>query len=348
MDAVSQILMIISGIGVFNSLFFILFILTEKKGNQYLNRLFSIVILFFTLRIATSVVFYFSETLADFIPNIGFAAFFCIGPSIYIYFRNSFSDNQKLNYFQLIHYLPALFLLIYSFIIEYSPCNLWWNVGCSLNVIHFFVYWVLSGFLLYKFNKDNQNQTKQIPKQNWYLSLYIFFGLIWLAYFLHYPIKLGHYINGALVYSITIYFIMYQWFNLKRKNKLPHDKISVISTQLNQPKIAEIDKKIQKLIDSEKVYKSPDLTMPQLAKLLGIYPYQLSNFINNHYQKNFNDFINYFRIEEAKQMMIQDKDQKLTITHIAYEVGFNSISSFNYAFKKNEKQTPSAYWKSLK
>ncbi len=59
----------------------------------------------------------------------------------------------------------------------------------------------------------------------------------------------------------------------------------------------------------------------------------------------FNDFINYYRIQDAKKMLLDEDNKNYTISSIAFDTGFSSLSSFNSAFKKIEGKTPSSYRK---
>lgn len=80
-----------------------------------------------------------------------------------------------------------------------------------------------------------------------------------------------------------------------------------------------------------------------LAKEIGITPPQLSEFINSYFDMNFNSFINKYRVEEAKKIILENSDK--TILNIAFEVGFNSLSVFYKAFIKFENITPAAFRK---
>jgi len=75
--------------------------------------------------------------------------------------------------------------------------------------------------------------------------------------------------------------------------------------------------------------------------MLSILPLHLSQIINERCGKNFTDFINSYRLIEAKKKLSSKEYKHLTIMSIAQECGFNSISSFNTAFKKQNHCTPS-------
>ncbi|MBC2838694.1 AraC family transcriptional regulator [Robiginitalea sp. SC105] len=94
---------------------------------------------------------------------------------------------------------------------------------------------------------------------------------------------------------------------------------------------------------SGKPYLDPHLTLKDLAAQLGMPSRQLSTLINAELGKSFFDLINGYRIEEAKRILRESSDPKLTILEVMYEVGFNSKSSFNTAFKKYTGSTPSAF-----
>jgi len=93
----------------------------------------------------------------------------------------------------------------------------------------------------------------------------------------------------------------------------------------------------------EKPYFEGDLTLQKLADRLSISPHHLSQIINDKIGQNFFDFINSYRIEEAKKLLLDPRGELLTILAISEETGFNSKSSFNNAFKKYTGQTPSQF-----
>lgn len=89
----------------------------------------------------------------------------------------------------------------------------------------------------------------------------------------------------------------------------------------------------------------PDITLDMLANELNIPAKNLSITLNRQFNKNFYEFINDYRIEEAKLLLAQDENRDKTITEIYLEVGFNSKSVFNTFFKKSVGLTPSQFRK---
>lgn len=76
---------------------------------------------------------------------------------------------------------------------------------------------------------------------------------------------------------------------------------------------------------------------------MGIAAKDLSMIINRHFNLNFYEFVNGYRIEEAKKRLLDPANKSKTITDIYLEVGFNSKSVFNTFFKKLVGKTPSEY-----
>ena len=97
------------------------------------------------------------------------------------------------------------------------------------------------------------------------------------------------------------------------------------------------------LMQSEQVYLNPELTLPRLAALIECPINHLSQVINSGFNMSFFDYLNQYRIEEAKKLLCLEEGQLQAILSIAFEVGFNSNSAFYAAFKKSSGQTPAQY-----
>jgi len=100
---------------------------------------------------------------------------------------------------------------------------------------------------------------------------------------------------------------------------------------------------VKKYVLESELYLEPSLTIQELSKQVSIPVRDLSLLINRYSNQHFFDFINEFRIEKAKQIMKDPSNKKLTILEILYQVGFNSKSSFNTAFRKFTNQTPTSF-----
>ena len=116
------------------------------------------------------------------------------------------------------------------------------------------------------------------------------------------------------------------------------------ATTVSDDKKEKILENLEKLFDGEKIYIKPDLTLNKLAKHLSTNRVYLSQVINDEFGKNFNDYINRYRVNEAMLILSNpNKTMKFSIEAIAREAGFNSKSSFNLYFKKYAGITPSKF-----
>lgn len=101
--------------------------------------------------------------------------------------------------------------------------------------------------------------------------------------------------------------------------------------------------KVLDVVVHQKKYQNPELTLTDLAKVLNTNPSFLSKVINQSFEMNFNDFINFYRVEEVKQKLQDKANANLTIMSIAYDAGFNSKATFNRAFKKLTGKNPKEF-----
>ena len=103
----------------------------------------------------------------------------------------------------------------------------------------------------------------------------------------------------------------------------------------------EIVERIEQDFIKKEKYLEFELTLKNIANEIGYSSKKTSFVINEHYKRNVSDFINYHRIEKAKELLISPTDK--TIIEIAYEVGFNSKATFNRAFTKFTQLSPSEF-----
>lgn len=97
---------------------------------------------------------------------------------------------------------------------------------------------------------------------------------------------------------------------------------------------------LEHTMSEKKLFLDPAFNLEMLAKQLEWSPRTLSSLINRYYECNFYEFVNKYRIEEAKRLMLDEAHKNSTILDIMYEVGFNSKTTFNSCFKKQVGTTP--------
>jgi AraC-like DNA-binding protein len=104
--------------------------------------------------------------------------------------------------------------------------------------------------------------------------------------------------------------------------------------------------RILQTMTSEKLYLHTELTLSELADKLQSNHSVISSVINTAFEKNFNDFVNEFRVHLFTEKVKDPKLKHLTLLALAFECGFNSKSTFNRAVKKVTGQMPSEFLKS--
>ncbi|UAB75353.1 helix-turn-helix domain-containing protein [Mesoflavibacter sp. SCSIO 43206] len=118
-----------------------------------------------------------------------------------------------------------------------------------------------------------------------------------------------------------------------------------ISKPFNDSEIKEYKSILENFIKKNKPFLNPNLSLKELGGSIDLHPNKLSWLLNTEFNKNFNDFINYFRLNHFKTIALDPKNSHLTILGLAYDSGFNSKSVFNTYFKKAEGITPRVWMK---
>ncbi|MFY9243573.1 MAG: helix-turn-helix domain-containing protein [Polaribacter sp.] len=190
-------------------------------------------------------------------------------------------------------------------------------------------------------------------------SAYVFWisGII-IAIALDYKEFIYAYYPLRILTTILIYWVGYQallQLRLLKERKDLREKLNFPSINNKEVEISEAkdaDKKllfdkIETLLTKKKLFTQPKLTVEFLANEVDVNSNKLSNCIYLFSEKNFNDYINEYRIELAKKLLIDKTYKNYTITSIGLESGFNSKSSFYHTFKKQTGLTPSEYQKSV-
>ena len=116
---------------------------------------------------------------------------------------------------------------------------------------------------------------------------------------------------------------------------------------LNSERMDEYILRLKNLMDHEKLYLEPDLTLPILAKRVDCSVNHLSQVVNAGFSMSFFDFLNSYRVQEAKTILSDGKDSPKSILDVSFAVGFNSNSAFYAAFKKATGVTPAQFRRSI-
>lgn len=206
---------------------------------------------------------------------------------------------------------------------------------------------------------DEFSFTENIDLQWLKLILYFFMALSFVSLSTHIisdliPLIPFSQADNLLFLSLSLAILFIGYFGIKQQAIYPRHiesplsySISTAESKSRNKDFQEEKARLEELLKSQKLYLRPRLSLDELAQEMNMSSNQLSQLINEGFQKSFYDLINEMRVDEVKAK-IQDLDYAhLSLLGIGLESGFNSKSSFNLIFKKFSGQTPSQYRKNF-
>lgn len=125
--------------------------------------------------------------------------------------------------------------------------------------------------------------------------------------------------------------------------KIETEKTRYALSRIQGLDLDRIFRDMQRLMEEDHIFADEGLSLSSLSEKLSISPQQLSEILNTKMNKTFYEYVNEFRINEAKRLLIEQPEDK--ISYIALKAGFNSISSFYNAFHKATGESPGGYRK---
>jgi AraC-like DNA-binding protein len=366
----------ISLITIFIMLLFAFFLLTVNTKNKLSNRLFAS----FLMVTAFDLSSFFTDTYFE--TNLNFEIFrmtisLLIMPIFYLYVKAVCHSDFRLKPKHLtliipfvitnLVFIPRFYLattIERIYIYEHFKQMLEIRFFYILGELQYILYIILVFKVLKKYKEiylENYTNTNN-SSYKWLFQMTVFFLIAHCIVFFKSLIRYTDYnvfLNASNVIIGTIALIISCWFVLKALNNPDLFKgvdsnmllvnEAVVSTEkesFQTPKSVEIASQIElveKYVLENEPYLEPSLTIQELSKQVNIPVRDLSILINHHINQHFFDFINEYRIQKAMQILKNPSKSKLTILEILYEVGFNSKSSFNTAFKKHTNQTPTEF-----
>jgi AraC-like DNA-binding protein len=195
----------------------------------------------------------------------------------------------------------------------------------------------MSAFVLLPTAKKMNVQRLSLTDDNtWLLSVFLGNATIWLAYF---TASYTSYIVGALSFSFVFLLMLLVFIKSREsqiKQHIKYENKKIIDTDADS-----LITQLAEIMQEKELYKDANITMPQVAKSLGISTPYLSQLLNDNCKKPFSLFINEYRIEAAKSLLLEEK--RMSMDLIAEQCGFNSQSTFYSTFKKIVASTPAKY-----
>lgn len=373
MNGSFQIIDFIVIIGVFQGLFLSFTLQKIINKNRKANQILSLLLLIVTVMLLGRFLYFkiFSPTLFHYSLLID-SIIFLFGPLLLRYFKVFlFKEPEKKNILYYIHFLPFILMLLFglsTLLIHNAQTFYNKNINGDYNSFYNFIiisaillnaYYVFSCFTIltrYKKLEKESFSFKQNPLTYLYYILYCILTclIFWAISFISstYFCFEFNYINYNSVWMTIPFFIhVIGYFSLYQPEffRMPIE----IKEIEKKNRISELDaqlltQKLDKIMLEDKIYLNSELTLKEVSELLQTSTNNISWLLNNTYNTTFYDFINSYRVDEFLKKIEANEHHKKTLLALSYEVGFNSKSTFNRAFKFVHQQTPSQFIKNHK
>lgn len=287
---------------------------------------YAVCVYFYVLSLTNSKRAFSPKDLLLFIPSAIYVVFRLVLFAQSLEFKDWFGDN---------YYEPIVEPFV--FITEFA-----WSVFLlALSIKHYKNYraWL----------DENYSDTEKI-KFDWLRNfLYVFTFLVILGAIFDFtnsflfPLSYIRYFYFEFVLALITYYLAIAGYLRSQPIELnfapPALETTLPETEtrkllLSETELEKLKAKLQNTMHDEKPFLDPQLTLSDLSRNLGINSAFLSYAINAGFDKNFNDFINEYRINEFKAKLQNGDAEKLNLLGLAFDCGFNSKATFNRAFKK--------------
>ncbi|MFO1368427.1 MAG: helix-turn-helix transcriptional regulator [Marinagarivorans sp.] len=308
-------------------------------------------------------------------------ASFALGPVLYWFVRGSLNPAHKVSLRDYWHLVPACLSLPYLYWaclrhpLEQQHTLILDFAIFSNTQVHFFAFLTLKKLLPVVYGLNclvllYRGAGSLSPSLRPVVNLYGGFVLVWVWCLLvhlggqYWPLAMSDRL-GVVGNYLSLALLLVIWFE-RAKTTLVVEQLTVNpapdATELStavltaappaEPSVqtpepdAEcfiLAERIQALMDEQRPHLNSQITLERFAHLLGVSPRQASVVINRCFKQNFQEFINSFRISEAKRRLKDPSLLECTIVEIAQQAGFNSKATFNRLFKLQVGVTPSHF-----
>jgi AraC-like DNA-binding protein len=293
---------------------------------------------------------------------------FLYGPLVYLYFRSSFSSNKFVKK-DLLHFIPFFLYFIYCSQFYFSSTAA--KNGMMRDEVRFTEFFgiyissiycntliaishISYSIIIWKQFYSKISTLKEIKL--WFLLIYGVFVFYAVNFAVFHLLSYYRIISGCADYGISsamsIFVYLFSWFGFVRPKVFDGYSMQEVlrpslpekyrSSTLTESLEGELRQRLQELMQREKLYKDENIRLESLAERLGVSRNNISQVINRS-GMNFFEYINHWRIEEAKKLLAETSKRERNIIEVAYEVGFNNKVSFNKFFKKSTGLTPTEF-----
>lgn len=319
-----------------------------------------------------------SRNILFYVP---FQQLFLLPPVLYFYIRSLLDQSFVLQKRHFIHFIPALLYLHYSLIVYITDqwilgypyfyadgkdkdFSAWYQAAGFISMIIYLIasLRVYKHYLTLSYNALSYADTVLFKWAKHFLIAFIVLVSLRGLFFILNPewAEFGRKFWYYLSFAVLYYYISISGYTNAIHSSTPFSIFSAaeqtpVNKELSIEQVsAKIDKepiedlndwkaKIELLIQEERLFENPVLTISDLAGRLNTHSRKMSTVINQGYNMNFNDFINTYRVEEVIRKIREGEANSQTLLGIAYDAGFNSKSTFIRAFKRVKALTPKEY-----
>lgn len=357
-----SLLEVILAILLFQIISLIPFLLIHPSRKRHSNRMLA----YFLMAKACCILEFLSqrlyhdgfEGLLHFL-NLGSSFTLLLGPLLFLYIRSLVETNYKTDPKAAWHLVPAgmhLLFIFFAYTIQPYAVKLELvNSGPLFSLSYSklyssFLYLSITYYLIVCLkltlqHQNSANKQKDKVDYSWVYTILggfgskLLFDMIFVIGIHNGTYPLAALICSRLLLYLTISFMIYK--ALSKPKILSED--SPQRNSLSNSSLETYNHKLERMMKDKGLYREPNLNIEQLSKEASIPVRSLSEVLNKSFNMSFYDYVNSHRIEEAMGLLSKKEFSDMTVLEILYEVGFNSKSSFNKAFKKQTGYTPSQY-----
>jgi len=337
---ISDISVLLNAFGIGLGLFWgsILFSKTRRSSGQYF--LASLLILFAIIMGNTIVQLSgYGDIIPAYQPVVN-VLIFLIGPLLLGYTFSQIRVSQKWKETLYFHFIPILLLLIIVLAqtLIYNSREFTFLIICSWNFQVFFYL-----ILIYR-ELNHHNSWHSFPATIFklFLPIWIVNLVLFLLKILFFPIPDVVFLNVTVLFFLPIIFVAFR--SLKGMD-LEKNKKKVF--ELSKDRYKDYALRLQDLMENNQLYKNPNLKIQELANLAGISPRYVSATLNHQLDQSFYEYVNNYRIKDVVEKLRSQESEAFSLEGIAQESGFNSMSAFYKAFRKDFGMTPGEFRKGL-